>query len=51
MVRATVGTLLEVGYGKLNDTDIDFIIEKQNRGDAKTSVPAHALFLWDVKYA
>jgi len=51
MVRATVGTLLEVGYGKLNDTDIDLIIEKQNRGDAKTSVPAHALFLWDVKYS
>lgn len=50
MVRATVGTLLEVGYGKIDILEIENIINKKNRSEAKTSVPAHALFLWDVKY-
>jgi tRNA pseudouridine38-40 synthase len=50
MVRATVGTLLEVGYGKIEPSEIETIIQKMNRNEAKTSVPAHALFLWDVKY-
>jgi tRNA pseudouridine38-40 synthase len=50
MVRATVGTLLEVGMGKIQISDIDKILEEKNRGAAKTSVPAHALFLWNVTY-
>jgi tRNA pseudouridine38-40 synthase len=50
MVRATVGTLLEVGMGKIHENEIELILEKKNRSEAKTSVPAHALFLWDVKY-
>jgi tRNA pseudouridine38-40 synthase len=50
MVRATVGTLLEVGYGKLDVNSITTILEKKDRCEAKTSVSAHALFLWDVKY-
>lgn len=50
MVRATVGTLLEVGMGKIQVSDIDKILEEKNRGAAKTSVPAHALFLWNVTY-
>ena|SRR6218665_285388 len=50
MVRATVGTLLEVGYGGLNPNDIKTILEAKDRGEAKLSVPAHALFLSNVEY-
>jgi tRNA pseudouridine38-40 synthase len=50
MVRATVGTLLEIGYGKLEVNSIPEILAKKDRSEAKTSVPAHALFLWDVKF-
>lgn len=50
MVRATVGTLLEIGYGKLEVHSIQEILNKKDRSEAKTSVPAHALFLWDVKF-
>ncbi len=50
MVRATVGTLLEVGYGKLDVDSINSILEKKDRCEAKTSVPAHGLFLWEIKY-
>lgn len=50
MVRATVGTLLEVGIGKIQPDDIPLILEAKNRGEAKTSVPAQALFLWEVEY-
>lgn len=50
MVRATVGTLLEIGYGKLEVHSIPEILAKKDRSKAKTSVPAHALFLWDLKF-
>ena len=50
MVRATVGTLLEVGMGKISVSEIIHIIAKKDRCEAKTSVPAHALYLWMVKY-
>lgn len=50
MVRATVGTLLEVGSGKLNPEDITTILEAKSRSAAKVSVEAKGLFLWDVKY-
>ncbi|MDE6006407.1 MAG: tRNA pseudouridine(38-40) synthase TruA [Muribaculaceae bacterium] len=50
MVRAVVGTLVEVGRGKLSRDDFAEIIKKRNRCAAGTSMPAHALFLWDVKY-
>jgi len=50
MVRATVGTLLEIGYGKLNVESIPIMLDKKDRCAAKTSVPAHALFLWHIKY-
>lgn len=51
MVRAIVGTLLEVGYGKLSIEDFCHIIESKDRKEAGLSVPAHALFLCDVGYA
>ncbi len=50
MVRAIVGTLLEVGRGKMSIEEFRKVIEKQNRSVAGTSVPGHALFLVDVAY-
>ena len=50
MVRATVGTLIEVGEGKILPKEILTILEAKNRGAASLSVPAHGLFLWEVCY-
>lgn len=50
MVRAIVGTLLDVGRGKLTVEGFRHVIEQKDRGKAGTSVPAHALFLVDVTY-
>ncbi len=50
MVRAIVGTLLEVGKGKLSVEDFRNIIEQQDRKAAGTSAPAQGLFLTDIKY-
>jgi len=50
MVRAIVGTLLQVGRGKITVEDFRGIIEMKNRSIAGTSAPAHALFLVDVTY-
>lgn len=50
MVRAIVGTLLEVGKGKLTVAGFQDIIEAKDRCKAGTSVPGHALFLEDIVY-
>jgi tRNA pseudouridine38-40 synthase len=50
MVRAIVGTLLEVGRGKLDTGGFRQVIEAKDRCKAGTSVPAHALFLEDIQY-
>lgn len=50
MVRAIVGTLLEVGRGKLSLEGFRRIIEAKDRGKAGTSAPGHALYLVDVAY-
>ncbi|MDE6459532.1 MAG: tRNA pseudouridine(38-40) synthase TruA, partial [Paramuribaculum sp.] len=50
MVRAVVGTLVEVGRCKLTVDEFSEVIESKNRCNAGTSMPAHALFLWDVTY-
>lgn len=50
MVRATVGTLLEVGQKKLEIGAIPEILQAMDRGEAKLSVPANGLFLADVRY-
>ena len=50
MVRSTVGTLLEVGYGKMTPEEILDVLDAKDRGAAAVSVPAHGLFLWKVKY-
>lgn len=50
MVRAIVGTLLEVGKGKMSVVDFNKIIEKKDRGAAGVSAPAQGLFLVDIEY-
>jgi tRNA pseudouridine38-40 synthase len=50
MVRAVVGTLLDVGRGILTIEQFQKIIEKKDRCSAGTSVPGNALFLADVTY-
>ena len=50
MVRAIVGTLLEVGRGKMTPDEFRQVIEARNRCDAGTSVPAKGLFLVNVEY-
>ena len=50
MVRAIVGTLLDVGRGVLTIEQFREIIEKKDRCSAGMSVPGHALFLADITY-
>ncbi len=50
MVRAIVGTLLEVGRGKISISEFQAIIEAKDRCKAGTSAPAQGLFLTNVKY-
>ena len=50
MVRATVGTLIEVGRGKHDPEWVAELIKNGSRGDAGESVPGHALFLNKVDY-
>ena len=50
MVRAIVGTLIEVGIGNLMPEDIEQILQKKSRQEAALSVPAKGLFLWEVNY-
>ncbi len=50
MVRAIVGTLLEVGTGKRKVEQMHEIIESKNRSKAGTSAPAHGLMLVEVEY-
>ena len=50
MVRSVVGTLLDVGIGKIEVDEIKRIIDKKDRCASGTSVPAKALFLTEIKY-
>ncbi|MBS9767960.1 MAG: tRNA pseudouridine(38-40) synthase TruA [Flavobacteriaceae bacterium] len=50
MVRAIVGTLLEVGKGKCSIADFCEIIEAKDRGKAGSSAPAEGLFLYRILY-
>ena len=50
MVRAIVGTLLEVGVGKIKAEQVKEIIVQNDRCMAGTSVPANALFLSEIEY-
>lgn len=50
MVRAIVGTLVDVGKGKIPADAMHQIIQSQNRSAAGASVPACGLFLTQVQY-
>ena len=50
MVRAIVGTLIEVGIGKIKAGQVKKIIAQNDRSMAGTSAPANALFLSKIEY-
>ena len=50
MVRAVVGTLIEVGRGRLSIDDFKKVIEGKQRSDAGESMPGNALFLEVIVY-
>lgn len=50
MVRAVVGTLLEVGRGRMTRDEFCRVISQKDRCSAGESVPGNALFLVDIKY-
>jgi tRNA pseudouridine38-40 synthase len=50
MVRAIVGTMLDIGQGKMEVEELKSIITSQDRTRAGRSVPAHGLYLSKVEY-
>jgi tRNA pseudouridine38-40 synthase len=50
IVRAIVGTLVDVGLGKTSIENFKTILSSRNRSQAGASVPAQGLFLWDITY-
>ena len=50
MVRAVVGTLLDVGIGKSSLSDFQEVLQSQDRTKAGSSAPAHGLFLTEIQY-
>lgn len=50
MVRAIVGTLLDVGFGKVSLEEFQKILESKSREEAGASAPAHGLYLTRVVY-
>ena len=50
MVRAVVGTLIEVGRGRMSIDDFRKVIEGKRRTEAGESMPGNALFLVKIEY-
>jgi len=50
MVRAVVGTMVEIGFGKKNLPEFEEIILAKDRCKAGKSAPAKGLFLVDIEY-
>jgi len=50
MVRAIVGTLINIGLGKMDVEALHQIIKSKNRSEAGFSVPAHGLYLTHIEY-
>jgi tRNA pseudouridine38-40 synthase len=50
MVRAIVGTLIDVGRGRFSLDYLEEILASGSRSLAGTSAPAHGLYLWKVDY-
>lgn len=50
MVRAIVGTMVEIGFRKIDPDRLNEIILAKDRGKAGKSAPAKGLFLTDIEY-
>lgn len=50
MVRAIVGTLLEVGRGQMTLVEFQQVLDSKNRSEAGVSVPAQGLYLTKIVY-
>lgn len=50
MVRAIVGTMINIGLGKVEVNELHHIIQSKNRSEAGFSVPAHGLYLTKIEY-
>ena len=50
MVRAIVGTLIEIGEGKYEISHLDKVINSKDREIAGYSVPAQGLYLTNIIY-
>ena len=50
MVRAIVGTMINIGIGKISLADFEKIIDSKDRSQAGFSVPAHGLYLTKIEY-
>jgi len=50
MVRAVVGTLIDVGRHRLTLDSFKAVVREGTRSDAGQSMPAHGLFLWQIDY-
>lgn len=50
MVRAIVGTMVNIGLGKMEAEQMHAIIQSKDRGEAGFSVPAQGLFLMHIEY-
>jgi tRNA pseudouridine38-40 synthase len=50
MVRGIVGTLVEIGLGKLSAAEMQVILMARDRSHAGPTAPAHGLFLKEVRY-
>ncbi|MCT4562861.1 MAG: tRNA pseudouridine(38-40) synthase TruA [Maledivibacter sp.] len=50
MVRIMVGTLIEVGVGRMRPEEVAKILNKKDRSKAGPTAPAQGLFLYDVEY-
>jgi tRNA pseudouridine38-40 synthase len=50
MCRGIVGTLVQVGQGKIPMAEVEKILSHRNRAAAGMTAPAHGLVLWKVFY-
>jgi tRNA pseudouridine38-40 synthase len=50
MVRAIVGTMLDIGVGKMKVEALHDVIQSKDRSNAGASAPAHGLYLTNIEY-
>lgn len=50
MVRAIVGTMLDIGVGKMKVETLHDVIQSKDRSNAGASAPAHGLYLTHIEY-